>query len=76
MALIPVFNTEEGQYLSKELTALSIKYLPPENRLIEYMKTFDGTGAKGVIAEISLHSIKDITPDDKKKIQNIYSFFC
>lgn len=76
MTLIPFFNTPEGRYLSKELTQLTEKYLSSDNSLTEYMKTFDGTGTKGVIAEISLHSNRVITVEDQKKIQNIYSFFC
>lgn len=76
MKLISFFDTTEGRYLARELDQLTKKYLLPDDRLVDYMKTFDGTGAKGVIAEITLHSVREITPEDKMKIQEIYSFFC
>lgn len=73
--LIPYFDTNEGNTLANKLFALRKKYLPKQLLEADDEAIFDGTQAKGYIAEITLHTTKEITPADSDAIKEVYSFF-
>lgn len=73
--LIPYFDTNEGNTLANKLFTLRKKYLPKQLLEADDEAIFDGTQAKGYIAEITLHTTKEITPADSDAIKEVYSFF-
>lgn len=73
--LIPYFNTNEGNSLATKLFELRRKYLPKQFLDADDEALFDGTQVKGYIAEITLHTTKEITPADSDAIKEVYSFF-
>lgn len=73
--LIPYFDTNEGNTLADKLFALRKEYLPKQLLDADSKVLFDGTQVKGYIAEITLHTTKEITPADSDAIKEVYSFF-
>ena len=73
--LISYLNNAEGNVLAQKLFLLRQKYLDDEYIANDLDNVFDGTGAKGYIAELTLYSKKDISVEDKNVIRQIYSYF-
>lgn len=73
--LISYFDNIEGNVLAQKLFLLRQKYLNDEYIVNDSNKIFDGTGAKGYIAELTLYPKKDISVEDKNVIRQIYSYF-
>lgn len=73
--LISYFDNAEGNALAQKLFLLRQKYLEDEYIANDSKNVFDGTGAKGYIAELTLYSKKDISFKDKNMIRQIYSYF-
>lgn len=73
--LLPYFNTDEGRYLANMLFNLRKKYLSDEYLRHDANILFDGTTAKGYIAEITLHANMKISNTDLDLIRKIYSYF-
>lgn len=73
--LISYFNNAEGNVFAQKLFSLRQKYLDDEYIANDLINVFDGTGAKGYIAELTLYSNKDISVKDKNMIRQIYSYF-
>lgn len=73
--LLPYFNTDEGRYLANMLLNLRKKYLCDECLRYDTDMLFDGTTAKGYIAQITLHANMKVSNTDLDLIRRIYSYF-
>lgn len=73
--LLSYFNTDEGRYLANMLFNLRKKYLGDEYLCHDTNILFDGTTAKGYIAEITLYANMKISSTDLDLIRRIYSYF-